>query len=245
MEHRPFLIGTAGWSIASRHAAGFPDAGTHLERYGARLGCVEINSSFYRPHKPETYARWAASVPDGFRFAVKAPKAMTHEKRLENCGEEIHAFLSQARCLGDRLSAILIQTPPNLGFRADTVAAFLGLLQAGTDAGIAVEPRHASWFDGAADRLLESLGVARVAADPARFQGAGEPGGARGLAYFRFHGSPDIYRSDYSKEKLRSIAEQLQQARAAGARDIWCIFDNTAEGHALPNALALIADENP
>ena len=76
--------GTAAWSIPKEHAAPFPVAGSHLERYGAVLNAVEINSSFYRPHRTTTYERWAASVPEDFRFAVKVPKAITHEHRLKD-----------------------------------------------------------------------------------------------------------------------------------------------------------------
>ncbi len=242
--NRSFLIGTAGWSIASRHAAAFPEKGTHLRRYAGRFGCVEINSSFYRPHKPQTYARWADSVPENFRFAVKAPKTITHDRRLDGCEAEIDAFLAQARCLGDKLGAILLQTPPNLAFNEAKTAAVIGLVRERTQAAIAVEPRHASWFDGAADALLERLGVARVAADPARFARTGEPGGARAVAYFRFHGAPRMYYSDYSPDALKAVAERLRAARAAGARKVWSILDNTAEGHALANALALEEDLN-
>jgi uncharacterized protein YecE (DUF72 family) len=71
-------IGTAAWSIPREHAAPFPVAGSHLERYAAVLNAVEINSSFYRPHRTATYERWAASVPEDFHFAVKIPKAITH-----------------------------------------------------------------------------------------------------------------------------------------------------------------------
>lgn len=239
MDDRPFLIGTAGWGIASRHAAHFPGAGSHLQRYAARLGCVEINSSFYRPHRPETYARWAASVPEDFRFSVKLPKAITHEKRLADCEGDIDAFLSQAGCLGAKLGAILVQTPPHFAFSQDRVGTFLRLLRAGTDAAVAFEPRHRSWFDGEADTFLESLGVGRVAADPARFPGAGEPAGSKHFAYFRFHGSPTIYHSDYPLAALEDIGRRLRGAHAAGTHEIWCIFDNTADGHALANALAL------
>lgn len=76
------VIGTAGWSIPARHAQAVPAEGSQLQRYATALGGVEINSSFYRPHRPETYARWAASTPASFRFAVKCPRAITHEARL-------------------------------------------------------------------------------------------------------------------------------------------------------------------
>jgi uncharacterized protein YecE (DUF72 family) len=76
-------IGTAGWNIPRQSGQRFTSAGTHLERYGRALGCVEINSSFYRPHRRSTYARWAARVPDEFRFAVKLTRAITHDMRLQ------------------------------------------------------------------------------------------------------------------------------------------------------------------
>ncbi|MFZ0601167.1 MAG: DUF72 domain-containing protein [Roseiarcus sp.] len=79
------FIGVAGWSIPARYAAEIPQAGSHLERYAHRLNAVEINSSFYRSHRLETYTRWAASTPCGFRFAVKVPRGVTHERRLIGC----------------------------------------------------------------------------------------------------------------------------------------------------------------
>ena len=82
-------IGTAGWSIPKEHSAPFPVQGSHLERYGAVFNAVEINSPFYRPHRTATYERWAASVPEDFRFAVKIPKAITHECRLKDAGERL------------------------------------------------------------------------------------------------------------------------------------------------------------
>ena len=76
MRHRDrgLRVGCAGWAIPSQHAHAFPAQGTHLERYAQRFTGVEVNSSFYRSHRPTTYARWAASVPDPFQFAVKMPK---------------------------------------------------------------------------------------------------------------------------------------------------------------------------
>ncbi|MDQ3815662.1 MAG: DUF72 domain-containing protein, partial [Armatimonadota bacterium] len=82
MSSAHIYIGCAGWSIPSPHAPEFPAAGSHLERYAARFPAVEINSSFYRPHRPQTYERWAAAVPTHFQFAVKVPKIITHERRL-------------------------------------------------------------------------------------------------------------------------------------------------------------------
>lgn len=232
-------VGTAGWSIASRHAGLFPAGGGHLERYGRRLDAVEVNSSFYRPHRRETYERWAASVPPGFRFAVKLPREITHERRLAACEAPLDRFLEGACGLGAKLGVLLVQTPPFLRFdgRAET---FLASLRERTALPVAFEPRHASWAGSEADEMLVRHRIARVAADPPRFAGAGQPAGWPGLAYFRFHGAPEIYRSGYETDQLAAVAAQLSDLRRRGV-ETWCIFDNTALGHALPDALAMQA----
>jgi len=234
------FIGTAGWSIASRQAERLPGAGTHLERYGRVLGAVEIDSSFYRPHRRETYARWAASVPEGFRFSVKMPRAVTHRHRLIDCLAPLDEFIAQIAGLGGKLGAILIQLPPSLRFDAPTAARFFATLRERSAAPLALEPRHASWGAAEAEALLQGHGIARVAADPPPFEGADAPAGWPRLAYFRLHGTPRIYYSDYPPERLESIQRQVEAA-ARTAETVWCIFDNTAQGHALDNALDLAA----
>src|SRR3954469_8738705 len=112
-------IGTAGWSIPKEHAAPFPTTGSHLERYAQVFNAVEINTSFYRPHRRETYERWAASVPADFRFAVKLPRTMTQERRLEDCGDLLDRFVSEVEGLGPKLGVVLVQLPPSLAFEAD------------------------------------------------------------------------------------------------------------------------------
>ena len=234
----PLFVGTAGWTVSARYRGEFPEAGSQLERYAARLDGAEINSSFYRPHRRETYERWAAATPERFRFAVKLPKAITHERRLADAEAEIAAFLEQSGGLGDKLSVVLVQTPPNLRFDASLVADFLQAVRSRSAAALAVEPRHASWAGSEADDLLRSFSVARVAADPPAYEGAERGAAAGGLAYFRLHGKPRIYRSDYAAGDLVAIAEAVRTAQR-GADQVWCVFDNTAEGHALGNALAV------
>ena len=104
---------------------------------------------------------------------------------------------------------------------------------------VACEPRHESWFRPNVERLLESFRVARVAADPAVASAATEPGGWDGLAYYRLHGTPRIYYSAYPPEFLRDVERRIAAMARPGA-DLWCIFDNTAEGHAVPNALEVL-----
>jgi uncharacterized protein YecE (DUF72 family) len=224
------LIGTAGWAIPAQYKAAFPATGTQLERYAARLTAVEINSSFYRPHQHKTYARWAAGVPDDFRFSVKLPRSITQDKRLRDCDTELARFCGEIAGLGSKLGVVLVQLPPSLVFDSGVARAFFPRLQ-GT-AAVVCEPRHASWFAPDADALLQDLRVARVAADPPRASGDGMPGGWTGMAYWRLHGSPKIYYSDYPEGALQALAPKLRETD-------WCIFDNTAAFAALGNALRL------
>jgi uncharacterized protein YecE (DUF72 family) len=232
------VIGTAGWSVARDSAAAFPAEGSALERYAAIFSGVEINSSFHRPHRASTWARWAASVPDDFRFAVKMPKTISHQQKLVDCGPLLDRFLDEAGLLGPKLAILLLQLPPKLSFDAALVEDFLGDLAGRTPARIACEPRHADWFDGEADGLLERLGVARVAADPAVVPAAAEPGGWAGLRYWRLHGSPVIYRSAYGPGRVADCAARIA---AGGPGETWCMFDNTASSAATADALALAA----
>jgi len=238
MEMPPLFIGTAGWSVPTVHADRFPDTGSHLERYGRRLNAVEINSSFYRPHRRATYERWARSVPADFRFAVKVPKAITHERRLKDCDDLLDRFADETAGLGAKLGVLLVQLPPSLAFDKTVTARFFDALRRRSAAVLACEPRHASWFTPEGAALLARLRVARVAADPAPAPGAGHPGGWGGLVYYRLHGSPDMYYSSYDSDALAALIQTLAAHRAGGAT-AWCIFDNTARYAATENALIL------
>lgn len=231
-------IGTAGWGIAKQHGSAFPAEGSHLERYAAVFDAAEINSSFYRPHRVSTYERWAASVPERFRFSVKLPKTITHERRLAGAGSLLDAFLSEIAGLGAKLGPLLVQLPPSLPLERGTADAFLHDIRSRFAGSIVLEPRHQSWFFPEAEGLLGDLHIARVAADPPVVPSAGMPGGWQGLSYFRLHGSPRIYYSPYGEARLHGIAERLRERAAAGA-ECWCILDNTAAFAAIEDALAL------
>lgn len=240
---RPMRIGCAGWSVPKEHAVHFPATGSHLERYAGGLGAVEINSSFYRPHRPATYARWAASVPDDFQFAVKIPRQITHERRLVDAPEPLERFLAECGALGPKLGPLLVQLPPSLRFDDRIAPAFFTLLRACFAGEVVCEPRHPTWFAPDVERLLAEYHVARVAADPAPVPQAARPGDWPGLVYYRLHGSPQIYYSDYTNEFLDVLADDLRAALASAPA--WCIFDNTALFHAAANALSLMERLGP
>lgn len=237
-------IGTAGWTIRSEHTSLFGDSGTHLTRYAARLNAVEINSSFYKPHRAQSYARWARETPKEFSFAVKMPKRITHELQLAGAKNAIGEFFAQCGGLGEKLGCVLIQLPPSLEFDSAVVSRFLREVRAIHTGAVALEPRHESWFEPAPDGLLARFKIARVAADPlpAKMQDmsiAQSPGGFDGLEYWRLHGSPKIYYANYASDFLDTLAKRL--SNSAQSKDVWCVFDNTAVGHATNNALELTA----
>lgn len=176
-------------------------------------------------------------MPEAFRFSVKMPRTVTHQLRLRQCDGPVREFFEQIAALEGKLGCVLAQLPPSLALDLGDAAAFFDLLRRHTQAPIACEPRHASWFttDGAA--VLEGAGIACVQAHPAPIDGIGDVSGA-GMLYARLHGAPEIYYSAYDEAFIAAVAARLRQAHAQG-RDAWCIFDNTARGEAIPNALSL------
>lgn len=234
----PMRIGCAGWSLPRDQWPHFAAEGSHLERYAGVFDAVEIDTSFHRPHRRETYARWADSTPARFRFAVKLPKAITHERRLIDAMSPLDEFMAQVAGLGDKLGCLVVQLPPSLAFDADPVGRFLVALRRRHAGPVALEPRHASWFEPTADALLARHAVARVLADPVLHPLAAAPGGWPALIYLRLHGSPRRYWSRYEDGLLVQLADRLRLAQEGGSA-CWCIFDNTAGGEAIGNALTL------
>lgn len=232
-------IGCAGWSLPRHSRDAFPADGTQLERYACIFNATEINSSFYRPHRRETYARWAASVPDDFRFSIKAPREISHERRLKACAKPLTRFLGEIEGLGPKLGVVLVQLPPSLAFERRTAKTFLALLRRHFPGAVVLEPRHVSWFDDASDDVLRAFAVDRAGSDPAVCEAAAIPRFASGITYRRLHGSPRMYYSDYSEHFLERLADEVAQENAS-ASESWCIFDNTAHGHAIPDALRLM-----
>ncbi|RMN90940.1 hypothetical protein ALQ48_00223 [Pseudomonas coronafaciens pv. zizaniae] len=230
--------GCAGWSLGREYWPEFPAEGTHLQRYSSRFDAVEINSSFYRPHRPQTYRHWAQSVPAGFRFSVKIPKSITHEQRLQDCEVLLDMFLAQCCELGEKLGCLLIQLPPSLDYVPGVATRFFTALRSRYSGTLVIEPRHESWHQ--AEALMIEQRIARVAADPSPVSMGQLPGGWPGARYWRLHGSPTIYHSTYGADRLEPLARQMLTSAEAGV-ETWCIFDNTASGAAIGDALLLNA----
>ena len=229
----PPFVGTAGWSVPGRLAGRFAAAGSGLSRYASVFNGVEVNSTFYRRHKPETFQRWRDSVPETFRFAVKIPKRITHELRLDGIEAAFAEFLSDITGLAPKLGPLLCQLPPGLRFGARHVEQGLRAIRSAFGGAIVIEPRHPTWAGEAARALLRDLSLTRVLADPpVIWDAASFPQAPR---YIRLHGKPKVYYSSYSDREIAAFGAMLGPGG-------WCIFDNTASGAAIDNALTLLTD---
>ncbi len=231
------IVATAGWGVPRELKARVAESGSGLQKYASVLGATEINSTFWRRHRPSTFVRWHDSVPADFRFAVKVPRTITHEAGLVSVGAELTAFFDDIHGLGPKLGPVLVQLPASDHFQARRVSAFFRALRARHSGPVACEPRHASWYGEGASEVLTRYDVARVIADPPRPADARLPGGTPTLRYVRWHGSPRVYWSAYGEERLAALAEQANEE--AKQATVWCVFDNTASGAALADALRL------
>ncbi|HEV7586690.1 MAG TPA: DUF72 domain-containing protein [Longimicrobium sp.] len=141
-------VGTSGFAYkpwkGPFYPADLPDAGM-LRYYGERFGAVEINNTFYRMPKPAVLEGWAAEVSPDFRFVLKASQRITHYQRLTEVGDSVSYLLNVAGTLGERLGPLLFQLPPHLKKDVARLRDFLELLPPTTR--VALEFRHASWFD--------------------------------------------------------------------------------------------------
>jgi uncharacterized protein YecE (DUF72 family) len=231
------FIGTAGWVVPAQERAPQGRERSHLFQYSRRFNAVEINSSFQRWHRQETYVRWAADTPARFRFSVKMPRTITHELALRRCRREVERFVTEVEGLRGKLAVILAQLPPGLEFEPRVARAFFRQLAASTPATIVCEARHSSWFSSRASETLGASDVHRAIADPPVIAGNAGTALPDRFAYCRLHGSPRMYYSAYSEERLALLGRQLQKFRWRGRA--WCIFDNTASGAAWPNGRLL------
>lgn len=225
----PF-IATAAWSIPKTVASCFPETGSGLKRYAAVFNGVEVNSTFYRHHKKKTFERWAGAVPEYFRFAVKISRQITHEARLRNIERLFDVFVDEVSPLEGKLGPLLCQLPPSLRFDADEAEEAFAAMRRIFPGILVFEPRHKSWASPLARALLRAYAIDRVLADPAPIWPMSDF--SEVPRYVRLHGAPKIYYSRYSDAEISVFAERL-------AGDSWCVFDNSASGAAIENALEM------
>ncbi len=235
-------IGTSGWSYPHWRGVLYPEGAKSADYLGlyARVFCtVELNASFYRMQRAETFRKQAEAVPEGFVFAVKAHRSITHEMRLEGVETKWQEFVSAAEALGGKLGPVLLQFPPSFRCRLDLLEAFLDGRRRASGAAprLAFEFRHASWFQSGVLETLRAYGAALVAADSSRYPRAPLEMTAE-FAYLRFHGPEQLFASSYSDTQLREWALRIREWTASG-HDVYAYFNNDAGGCAVRNALRL------
>lgn len=233
----PIFIATASGNIHQRYRAGFPEGPSILKRYSQVFNYVEINSSFYKNHKQQTYKKWKDSVPDDFKFITKLPKQITHQQKFKtNNILEITAALEGMEGLGDKWGGLLVQTPPQLEFEPQTHPQFFHTLRQYYTRPLFLEPGNLSWAAPDAINLMTKYKITKVLADPERCSIPAQVD--LDDLYFRLHGSPKIYKSSYSLKFLEQLAKDITAPRNLN-KNIWITFDNTQLGFSTENALKL------
>jgi uncharacterized protein YecE (DUF72 family) len=198
--------------------------------YAARFRTVEINYTFYRMPTPKTTEAWRDQAPHGFSYALKAPRRITHERRLRECGDEVTFFCDSARRLGDHLAPALFQLPPNLKCDLDRLDRFLGDLPA--DVPAAFEFRHDSWLTEPVLARLRDHGAALCVADSADRHPPVEVTARHG--YFRLRDE------GYTAADLARWADAIA-SRAADWDDVYVYFKHEEEGRGPEFAAAFVA----
>ena len=173
--------------------------------------------------------------------AVRRPRAITHDLKLQRAREPFIAFLAQTDGLAEKRGPLLLRLPASLTFDGPVVTRFLNMVRRVYAGPIVCEPRHATWFSPLVNALLARYQVSRVAADPPAVPDSTTAAGWSCMAYFRLHGSPRTYWSRYGKSAIETLAGTLDRTTAD---QVWCVFDNTASGAAIENACELLERVN-
>jgi len=232
-------IGTSGWHYPHWRGPFYPPALAReqwLAHYATRFDCVEVNASFYRLPEPGAIARWCAAVPEGFLFAVKAPRAITHLKKLKGCEQALQELLARLALFGDHLGPLLFQLPPRWRVNLHRLEAFLAALPA--EGRFVLEFREPSWHCPEVRAALAAAGVSWCLADPPVEAAPGDQEPCGPCAYLRLHGPRQRYRGSYRSETLRAWAGRLRGWSRKGLES-YCFLDNDERAHAPRNAAQL------
>lgn len=224
-------VGTTAWNIPQIAVDHFPIEGNQLERYSLRLDAVEINSSFNKDHKKQTYEKWMKATPDYFSFSVKLHKRFTHQCNLEIDELELIENLKTITHLGKKFGVLLLQFPKNQDFDYHNMKLFYQTIRKIYLGPVALEPRNLSWISDESRELMNVFNISKVTADPEKcpFDHDSQ------IKYYRLHGSPVTYKSNYDEDFLNNLYDEI----TSFDKEVWCIFDNSTYGHATNNAIMI------
>ncbi|GKS59586.1 hypothetical protein YTPLAS18_31130 [Nitrospira sp.] len=215
-------VGTSGYNYPEWRGNFYPEkfpTAKMLPYYAGRFSTVEVNYTFYRMPTAKIIGNWSAETPDGFAFALKASKRITHDARLKDVGDPLRYFLDTAQALGPKLGPVLFQLPPYLRKDLDRLGDVLGLLPAGVRT--AFEFRHESWFDDEVYALLKTRNVALCVVDSEK--------GTTPVVTTADFGYLRLRDEGYTDENLRKWAEDVTQHKA-GWRETFIYFKHEESG---------------
>jgi len=229
-----YYIGTSGWHYDDWRGRFYPEKlpkSEWLGFYARHFSTLELNNTFYRLPQESVFQKWHDSSPDGFVFAVKVSRYITHIKRLKDCGDEVNNFMSRAALLKDKLGPLLYQLPPGLHRDDDILKSFLATLPQEIEH--VIEFRHDSWFAEEVYDILRRNHIGFCIFDMPKLK---SPLLATAdFAYIRFHGSDSLYSSCYSDGELKEWSEKIA-VLAEGLKAVYIYFNNDVAGYALENA---------
>ncbi len=234
-----FLVGTSGWSYPEWRGIFYPEAWPQrrwFEYYARKFTTVEVNATFYRTFKDQTYHRWREQAPAAFRYVLKVPRIITHRKHLTDAQEEIRNFWRSASLLADKLGLILLQLAPGMAYDPDRLRQALRTF--GDARKVAVEFRHPQWLTEEVRELLKETGAAFCTADSPKSELVDWV--TSEVAYVRLHGRQQWYNYEYSLTELREIAVLARKMATLGAATVYIFFNNDVNGYAPQNAAALL-----
>ena len=240
----PFYIGTSGWTYDHWKGLFYPEKlpkKSWFDYYAARFRTVEVNATFYRAFKDQTYLNWYARAPQGFRYVLKVPRLITHRKYLQDADREINEFCRSACLLDEKLGALLLQLHPGIAYNPGLLQR--ALLAFGNPNRLAVEFRNKQWLTAEVHDLLTRLGTAFCSVDSPRDKPLDWV--TSEIAYIRLHGRSHWYSHDYSSQELQEIAHLAIRMVEKGAKTVYIFFNNDFEGYAPKNALTLCEILNP
>ena len=232
------FIGTSGWSYEHWKSLFYPNdcpKSRWLEYYADRFSAVEVNATFYRTFKDQTYQKWRNRAPETFKYVLKVPRVITHRNYLSGVEEQITAFWKSASLLQPKLGMILLQLAPQTPYDPERLKK--ALLTFGDPTRVAVEFRDNTWFTEEIKALLKGVGSSFCNADSPKTHLIDWV--TSEVVYIRLHGRKKWYAYDYSRQELREIINLIQEFKRHGAKTFYVFFNNDFEGYAPRNALSM------
>lgn len=237
-EKAQFWVGTSGWTYPDWQGVFYPEdwpKSRWLEYYAQKFTAVEVNATFYRTFKDQTYQKWRERATKDFCYVLKAPRVITHRKQLKGVDEQIKSFWRSASLLEDKLGLILLQLAPSTPY--DPPRLKQALLTFGDPKKIAVEFRNEKWLTGEIRDMLQETGAIFCNVDSPKNKLTSWV--TSKIAYVRLHGRKQWYDYNYPIHELREIAVLARRLAALGAKYIYIFFNNDFAGYAPQNAMTL------